>query len=344
VYGILKASEWGWLRDSNSPFTVFGLALTPFVIGAGLVILGLFLRWTERRVEHGKDPLFRLGLFDIKPFKVGLEMFLGQNILLMGVFFSLPLYLQVVLGLDALETGVRMLPVSVAMFIFSFAGARMSQRWTPRTIVRAGLWVLLGSVVLLMATIEPQLEGLAFGLAMSLLGVGMGLLASQLGNLVQSSVGQADRSEAGGLQYTAQQLGSSIGTAFIGAIVISSLTSVFLNQVAEDPDISDKVEDSLTVELNGSIEFVPASELGAALADSGLDDDEAEAIVEAYEDGQLIAIKIGLLVGGLIVVAMLFVARRIPSQSFEEIAAEAAASSGDPPTSEIEAGRDSQQN
>ncbi|MGI9624092.1 MAG: MFS transporter, partial [Acidimicrobiales bacterium] len=68
VYGILKASEWGWLRDSNSPFTVFGLALTPFVIGAGLVVLGLFLRWTERRVEHGKDPLFRLGLFDIKPF------------------------------------------------------------------------------------------------------------------------------------------------------------------------------------------------------------------------------------------------------------------------------------
>jgi EmrB/QacA subfamily drug resistance transporter len=334
VYGILQASQWGWLRDSNSPFTVLGLALTPFVIGAGILILFAFVRWSERRERRGLDPLFHMKLFENAPLKVGLQMFLGQNIILMGVFFSLPLYLQVVLGLDALETGLRMLPVSVTMFIFSFAGARLSEYWSPRRIVRTGLWVLLISVVLLMGTIEPALDGFVFGLSMALLGVGMGLMASQLGNLVQSAVGPKERSEAGGLQYTAQQLGSSIGTALIGAIVISSLTSVFLNQVTGDERVSDELKSSLTVELHGSVEFVTSGELQSALDDSSLPSEEAGAIVESYKEGQLIAIKIGLLVGAAVVVAALLVARRIPDESFEEIASNATESGADPPNRE----------
>ena len=84
VYGILKASEWGWIQDSNSPITPFGLALTPFVVAAGLIVLGLFIRWSERRTRLGLDPLFRLGLLDIGPFVAGLKMFFAQNLILMG--------------------------------------------------------------------------------------------------------------------------------------------------------------------------------------------------------------------------------------------------------------------
>ena len=321
VFGILKASEWGWVANNNSPVTPLGLALTPFVVGAGVLVLAGFVRWTQRRETRGEDPLFRLALLEIRPLKGGLQMFLAQNLILMGVFFAIPLYLQVVQGLNALETGLRMLPVSVTMFIMSFLGARMSATRTPRWIVKVGLWVLLVAVVVLIGTIEPVLEGAAFAISMALLGVGMGLLASQLGNVVQSAVGPKDRSEAGGLQYTAQQLGSSIGTALIGAVVISSLASTFVTLVEQDPRIPPEVSQAIGVELSGSIEFVNSSDLEDGLAETDLSSEEIDAIVESYEAGQLEALRLGLFVAGVVVVIALFMVRRIPDMSFEEIAA-----------------------
>lgn len=321
VYGILQASTWGWVSNVNSPVTPLGLALTPFVVGGGLLVLYGFVRWTKRREDKGLDPLFRLGLFDVRPLRGGLQMFLAQNLILMGVFFSIPLYLQVVQGLNALETGLKMLPVSVTMFVMSFVGARMSAIRSPQWIVRAGLWVLLASIIILIGTIEPVLEGYSFGISMSLLGVGMGLLASQLGNVIQSSVGPGDRSEAGGLQYTAQQLGSSIGTAFIGAIVISALASAFITNVENDPRVPDELKTAVTVGLDGSIEFVNSSVLEEGLEEVSLPRDEVDAIVESYEQGQLEALRLGLFMAAIIVVIALSLARRIPAMSFEEIAA-----------------------
>ena len=82
----------------------------------------------------------------------------------MGIFFSIPLYLQLVLGLDALETGIKMLPVSITMFVTSAVGSRLSTRFTVRAIVRAGLWITLAAAVALLATIQPTLADSAFGL------------------------------------------------------------------------------------------------------------------------------------------------------------------------------------
>jgi hypothetical protein len=224
-------------------------------------------------------------------------------------------------GLDALDTGLRMLPVSVTMFLMSFIGARMSQNYTPRLIVRVGLWVLLGAITMLAGTIEPELEGGVFAMSMALLGIGMGLLASQLGNVVQSSVGAKDRSEAGGLQYTAQQLGSAMGTAFIGAIVIGALASAFVSQVGNDPRVPAEVSAEISVSLSGSIQFINSEVLADALADTSLEQVEQDAIVEAYRDSQLTALRMGLLVAAFIVVGALFIARKIPDISFEEMAA-----------------------
>jgi EmrB/QacA subfamily drug resistance transporter len=324
VYGILQASAWGWISDVNSPVSPLGLALTPFVVGAGLVVLGLFWRWSERRTRLGLDPLFRLGLMKVAPFIGGLRMFLAQNLILMGIFFALPLYLQVVQGLDALDTGLRMLPISVVMFITSFVGAALSKKWTPQQIVRVGLLVLLVAVLVLMQTIEPTLDGTMFTVSMSLLGLGMGLLASQLGNVIQSSVTNKDRSEAGGLQYTAQQLGSALGTALIGAIVIGALATTFINQVANDPRISASVSEEIGTSLNGSVAFVPSQDLADGLASEPVTDEEAAAIVEAYEEGQIEALRFGLLAALATVVGALFIVKSIPNKSFDEIAADEA--------------------
>ncbi len=314
VLGVLQASSWGWIAPKNSPVEPFGFSLTPFVVGAGAIGLWLFVRWQHRRVDHDEDPLVHLELFRITPLRSGLQTFLAQNLILMGVFFTIPLYLQLVLGYDALETGIKMLPVSVTMFLASVAGARLAAKFPTRSIIRAGLAVVVVGVFGLLATIDPELNGTAFAIAMGLLGVGMGLMASQLGNVVQSSVDASGRGEAGGLQYTAQQLGSSLGVAFIGAIVLTGLVGNFVSNVEDDPRISDEISAQVGTATSGSVSFVSADQVSAAATDAGLDPAAVDAIVEDYEDAQITALKSGLLVAAAIAVAAMFFTKGLPSR------------------------------
>ncbi|MFI5047272.1 MAG: MFS transporter, partial [Acidimicrobiia bacterium] len=178
VLGVLQGSNWGWIRPKNSPVEPFGFSLTPFLVALGGVLLWAFVGWQHRRETRGQDPLVHLSLFKVPPLRSGVQTFLAQNLILMGIFFTIPLYLQLVLGFDALETGIRMLPVSVAMFLTAAAGSWLAGRYPVRSIIRTGLYVVAVSAIGLVATIDPQLNGVAFGISMALLGVGMGLIAS----------------------------------------------------------------------------------------------------------------------------------------------------------------------
>lgn len=321
VLGVLQASNWGWLEPRNSPIEPFGFSLTPFVIAAGGLLLAAFRAWERRREEHGLEPLVHFRLLRIPPLRGGVTMLLAQNLILMGIFFTIPLFLQIVQGLDALETGVRMLPTSVGLFVTALAGSALASRFAARTLVRAGLLVVFVAILMLLATIEPELDNSSFLIAMGVLGVGMGLIVSQLGNVVQSAVGDADRSEAGGLQSTAQQLGSSLGTALLGAIVISGLISAFSSNIVDDPGISKDVSDRVQVQLSAGGSFVAADEVKAGATAAGLDPATVDALVENYEDAQLQALKTAFLFAALLVLVSFWATRRLPNRRFEELQA-----------------------
>nr|WP_223242888.1 MFS transporter [Streptomyces sp. CBMA123] len=309
VLAVLQSSSWGWLHPRNPPFTVFGYSPTVFVIALGMTLLVLFHAWEVRRAE----PLVRFSLFGIPSLRSGLFMLFSQNVILLGLFFAIPLYLQVVHGLDAFQTGLRLLPVSVTMLVAAMSGPLLGRFASPRTVVRAGLLVLLAATLWLLGTIEPELNGLSFALSMALLGLGMGLLASQLGNVVQSSVGEADRSEVGGLQYTAQNLGSSLGTALIGAILIGALASAFTAALAKDPAVSEAVRQQAGIRIESGLNFVPADQVAAALAQTPIPPEEADAVVSAYRTAQLDGLKAGVLAAAGITLAGFPFTRRLPA-------------------------------
>jgi EmrB/QacA subfamily drug resistance transporter len=308
VLGVLQSTTWGWVEPKDSPIEPLGFSLTLFVIAAGAALIWGFVRWQRHREAIGSDPLVHLGLLQIPPLRSGLISMFSQNLILMGVFFALPLYLQLVLGLDALDTGIKMLPISIAMFLTSAIGSRLSARFPVRGIVRGGLLTTILAIVALLSTIEPQMEDTPFAISMALLGVGMGLIVSQLGNVVQSSVDASGRGEAGGLQYTGQQLGSSLGVALIGAIVLTGLASAFVSNVQADERIADDIAAPLNAAIEESgIDFVASEQVEAAAQEAGLDDATSRAIVEDYEQAQLQALKAGLLVAGfLALVALAF--------------------------------------
>jgi Na+/melibiose symporter-like transporter len=255
-----------------------------------------------------------LDLTKIPSLRAGLYGLFSQNLILMGVFFVIPLYLQLVLGLDALETGIKMLPVSITMFLSSALGSRLSKRFPIRTIVRAGLWVTCGAALVLVATIDPQLKEAGFAVSMGLLGVGMGLMASQLGNVVQSSVEGSGRGEAGGLQYTGQQLGSSLGVALIGAIVLAGLTGAFISQIEDDERIDQEVATEVSTAAGTGVDFVASTEIEDAGQEAGLSESTTEAIVDDYEEAQLVALKAGLLAVALLALASLAFTADLPHE------------------------------
>jgi len=321
VLGVLQASNWGWLRPLDSPVEPFGFSLTPFVVAAGALVLGCFRAWERRRERRREEPLVHFALFGKPALRGGLAMLLAQNLILMGIFFTIPLFLQVVQGLDALETGVRMLPASAGLFVAALAGSALAKRYPAKTLVRLGLCVVFVSTLLLLDTIDPTLDSASFLVAMGVLGVGIGLIVSQLGNVVQSAVGEADRSEAGGLQNTATQLGSSLGTALLGAVVITGLIAAFSNSVAADPRIADEAKQEVEVRISSGASFVASEQVRTAAEDAGFDAADVDALVENYEDAQINALKTAFLFAALIVLASLFATRNLPSRRFEEIEA-----------------------
>lgn len=313
VLGVLQSSSWGWLKPRNSPVTIFGFSLTVFVIAAGVLVLWLFRAWESHQETRGRDPLVRFSLFRVPPLRAGLAMLLSQNLVLLGLFFTIPLYLQVVQGFDAFQTGLRLLPVSVTMLVSSMSGPPLGRIAGPRAVVRLGLLVLFAAILWLLATIRPRVDDLSFALAMALLGLGMGLLASQLGNVVQSSVGEAERGEAGGLQYTAQNLGSSLGTALVGSLLIGALVSAFTTRIADNPQISQAAREQTGIAVEAGVSFVSTDQVRAAAERAKLPQPEADALVDEYATAQLTGLKAAILATAAITLAGFAFTRHLPT-------------------------------
>jgi EmrB/QacA subfamily drug resistance transporter len=293
VFGILKSSEWGLIEPrgaltiGGTEITPFGFSSVPFLILAGVGCLAGFVLWEERRERQGKDTLLDRTLLRIPQLRAGLLTLMMQQLLLLGTFFVLPVYLQVVLGLDAFDTGKRLFPMSVTMFIAAMLGPRLAAGFAPKRVAQAGLVAIAVAAVVLLSTIDVELNEAEFALALALFGVGAGLLLSQLGNVIMSSVDPAKINEAGGLQGTAQNLGASLGTALIGSVLIAALTSNLVTRVEQNPDLPPPVREQVTQIAEQGLEIVPVDDVEQAAREAGLPADQAAALADDYGKAQL---------------------------------------------------------
>jgi len=320
VYGVLQSSAWGWIVPRNPPsiggteITPLGLSPVPFVVLAGAGVLFVFARWSERRESRGEDPLLRIALLRIEQLRGGSLMIFAQQVILLGTFFAVPLYLQVVLGKDAFETGVKLLPLSIVMLLTAMAAPSLAGRFSPRAIVRAGLLALLVASLGLVGSVDHTLNSVAFAVSLGIMGFGGGLMVSQLGNVIMSSVDQSETGEAGGIQGTFQYLGGAIGTALVGAVLLGGLTGAFTNSIADNPRISTATEQRLAAATEQGIEFVPTAEVEAQLEEAGVQQQEVDAIASSYDDAQITALKVALLSVAIFVVASFWFTRALPDR------------------------------
>jgi Na+/melibiose symporter-like transporter len=294
--------------------TPFGFSIVPFLIVGGLVVLGCFWMWEERRERLGRSTLLDRALLKIDTLRAGLLSLSAQQLILMGTFFVLPVYLQVVLGFDAFETGKRLFPMSISMLAAALSGPRLAARFAPRAVVRAGLAAMVVGALVLVGTINVDLNDLGFALSLILFGIGAGLLMSQLGNVIMSSAPPEQTNEAGGLQGTAQNLGASLGTALTGSVLLLGLLNGFNSRIEDNTAVPNEQKTQITNASEEGIPIVTTEQAHQALLDAGATEAQAATITADYADAQLQALKRSMLAVAFLALLSFWFTRRLPGR------------------------------
>jgi MFS family permease len=314
VFGILRAGAWGFVQPKPDAPQWLGLSPSIWLLLGGGSVMLLFLAWENHRFARGTPPLINPRILLNPTLRGGLTSFFFQYLLQAGLFFSVPLFLSVALGLSAIQTGVRLLPLSVTLLLAAVGIPKLFPKASPRRVVRLGFLTLLAGIIVMVAALDAGAGADIVTWPMLLAGFGVGALASQLGSVTVSSVPDDQSSEVGGLQNTLTNLGASIGTALTGAVLIAALTTSFLTGIEHNPKVPPSVTSQAKTKLAGGIPFVSDKELKAALEKAGVPADQANAVVEENSAARLAGLRSSLTALALIAMLAVFLTFRLPTE------------------------------
>lgn len=312
VLGILRGGSWGFVIPKPDAPSWLGLSAVVWMVLVGGLVLRGFLWWESRQLDRGRAALLDPAMLENTLLRGGLTSFFFQYLLQAGLFFTVPLFLSVALGLSAVETGVRILPLSITLLIAAVGVPRFFPDASPRRVVRLGFLSLLTGIVTLMALLEFGAGPEIVTWPMLLAGLGVGALASQLGAVTVSAVPDEQSGEVGGLQNTLTNLGASVGTALAGAVLISGLTASFLSGVQDNDAIPQDLSSQAQVELAGGIPFIANDDLSEALTEAGITGEVADEILQENEESRIAGLRASLFVLALLALLALFFTSGIP--------------------------------
>jgi MFS family permease len=229
VLGILQSGTYGWFR-ANQAFTIGPIVLIPVggispvwvFVGIGVLILGWFFLHIRSCERAGEEPLLATRLFGNRVANLGL---LTQNIqwlILQGAFFVISVFLQAVRGYNAIQTGLSLTPAIIGVLLTSMIAERFAKRRSQSSLIRAGFIITTAGMILLLVLGSATSSILSSIPGLLLMGAGIGVMLTSSVNVVQSSFPEQDQGEISGLSRSVSNLGSSLGTAIVGSILISS--------------------------------------------------------------------------------------------------------------------------
>ena len=314
VFGILRSGTWGLVQPKAGAPAWLGLSPVVWLILSGGVVLRVFMWWESHRLARGDAALLDPVMLRNPTLRGGLTSFFLQYFLQAGLFFAVPLFLSVALGLSAIATGVRLLPLSITLLLAAAGIPRVFPNASPRRVVQIGFLALFAGIVVMVAALDAGAGPEIVTWPMLLAGLGIGALASQLGSVTVSSVPDEQSGEVGGVQNTVTNLGASIGTALSGAVLISALTASFLGGVQNNPAVPKDLAAKAQVELAGGIPFLSDKDLKTALDKAGVAPKTADAIVEENAAARIDGLRTSLSLLALVALLALFASRRIPTQ------------------------------
>jgi len=211
VTGILAADNNFWLML--------------ILIIAGFLVLALFFRSVRAKEKAGKEPLLSTSLFRNRTSNLGLITQNTQWLMLIGASFVVSAYLQVVRGYNPIQTGVIFTAATIGILVSSLTAERLAKRYPQRALILAGFVITMAGIGILLAMVKVSLTAWAFAPGLLLIGLGIGAMLTPSVNIVQSSFPESLQGEISGLSRSVSNLGSSLGTAIAGTILVAGITA-----------------------------------------------------------------------------------------------------------------------
>lgn len=226
VFGLIEGRTYGWWASEDVPdFWTLEVSPIPFVFALAAVALVAFIAWGVHRQRQGRSTMIAFGLFRLGSFRNGNIAALIVSLGEFGIILSLPLWLQNVLGYDALQTGVMLLSLAIGSFIASGAAGATSGRLPAVWVVRVGILAEVAGLVILGLVIAVDTPWWQTALGLLVYGFGVGLATAQLTGVVLADVPVAQSGQASGTQSTSRQVGSALGIAILGTVLFTSLAT-----------------------------------------------------------------------------------------------------------------------
>ena len=264
------------------------------LLAVGLIAVGSLARWLVRRKRAGKPTLLDPGLFKLDLFRLGISSQLLQNVALGGAMIALPIYLQMVLEYNALQTGLTIAPLSLTMFGTALVAGKRAGRRRPAALIRAGSGLLTVGMLALLPIVPRAHSGWALVIPLIIAGAGLGLLVSQLNNYTLSPISDERVSEAAGVNSAAGSFGLSFGLAFAGAIMLAALSIAFTQKAQDSTVLPAAAQEQVANALEDDAEVMSNTRLEKQLA--GQPPEIRDEIISINTDARPLALQVALLV------------------------------------------------
>ncbi len=246
VFGLIEGRVYGWWQASTTnvfaigdwSWPTTGVSIIPVALGISALFFVLFVLWEKAREKAHKNVLLDLDLFKIGSFRNGSIAALIISMGEFGLLFAIPLWLQNVLGLSAVSSGLVLLWLAGGSFLASGIGGAMSGKLSAVNAVRIG--VALELVGIAGVALFASTSGGWFSVAPWLLvyGMGIGLATAQLTGVIMVDVPDTKIGQASGSQSTVRQVGSALGIAVLGTILFTSTQAAGEQNLREIPFIA----------------------------------------------------------------------------------------------------------
>jgi MFS family permease len=219
------------------------------VIATGLLGLSALMYWLRKRKKEGKTILLDPGLFKLPNFRLGISQVMLQNVMLGGAMIALPIYLQMKLGYNAMQTGLTLAPLSLTMFAIALVAGKRLSGVRPSSLIRIGFVCSTLGLTLILPLVVYANTGWALAIPLMITGGGLGLLVSQLNNYSLAPIDEERISEAAGVNSASGSFGLSFGLAMAGGIMLATLAFSFTNLTNNSSVIPDNEKRQIAVAL-----------------------------------------------------------------------------------------------
>ena len=283
------------------------------LLAIGVLALVALAYWLIRRKREGKLTLLDPDLFRSPHFRIGISQQMLQQISLGGMMIALPIFLQMVLEYDALESGLSIAPLSLSMFAVALLAGKRAGKRRPSAIIRAGFALLTIGMIPLILVVPRADSGWYLFIPLIIAGSGLGLLVSQLNNFTLAPISEERISEAAGVNSAAGNFGLSFGLAFAGAIMLATLSFLFTSMAEDSSVLSPDEQERVADVLEEDAQIMSNTHLDELLA--GQPPATREEIVRINTDARPRALQVALLVplvAGIVGLLLAFRMMRLP--------------------------------